>query len=225
MNKRYIMSSVVVLAVTLAGAARAADGWGVSARASTLGLGAEVARTINQQFTARVGFNTFSYDDDRTENGIDYDTELDLQNINAFVDYHVMGNPFRITAGYLFSNNELDMNAKGTGATVNIGNSNIALAATDQLNGDAELDSGGYLGIGWGRPGNESGWSFLVDVGVVFQGSPSVSLTASQSLQDKIMAAGFDPTTELSREEAELEDDLDEFEVYPVIGLGVTYTF
>ena len=204
-----------------AGVAAANEGWAAGARVSTLGLGVEVVKGFTPKWNARLGFNTYSYDDDRTEDGIDYDAELDLQSVNAFLDFHPMENPFRLSVGYLFSSNELDMEADGDGSNVDIGNATVALTAADQLNGDVDLGSGAYIGIGWGDTGLQKGWNVTAEAGIVFQGEPDVDLTASQSLKAKIPNAD----AELRREEDELEDDLDDFDRYPVIAVGVTYGF
>ncbi|HKJ75725.1 MAG TPA: hypothetical protein VKA64_00820 [Gammaproteobacteria bacterium] len=231
MRNKSVILATVLGAAAWTGSAQAADvapaneGWAAGARVSTLGLGVEVVKGFTPKWNARVGFNTYSYDDDRTENGIDYDAELDLQSVNAFLDFHPMENPFRLSIGYLFSSNELDMEANGDGSNVDIGNATVPLAASDQLNGDVDLGSGGYIGIGWGDTGLQKGWSVSAEAGVVFQGTPDVDLSASQSLRTKITNAGLDADAELQREEDELEDDLDEFDRYPVIAVGVTYGF
>lgn len=208
-----------------AGVAAADEGWAAGARVSTLGLGVEVVKGFTPKLNGRLGFNTFSYDDDRTESGIKYDAELDLQSVNAFLDFHPMESPFRLTVGYLFSSNELDLDAEGDGSNVDIGNASVPLTASDRLKGDVDLGSGGYIGIGWGDTGLKRGWSFAADLGVVFQGAPDVDLSASQSLRTKITNAGLDADAEIQREEDDLEDDLDEFDRYPVVAVGVTYGF
>jgi hypothetical protein len=79
-----------------------------------------------------------------------------------------------------------------------------------------------YFGIGWGNAvAKGSALSLSVDVGVIFQGAPNVTLTTEgtdASIQSQVDA-------QLAIEKAELEQDLDDFKLYPVVNIGATYRF
>jgi hypothetical protein len=216
--RKLIFAGGGALLLALSGSAFA-DGWGLGAKAGTLGAGVEITKSFSPKFNARLGLNGYKYSDDRTESGIKYDGELDLKSTSLFLDYHPFEGTFRISVGYLFSNNELDLDAKGTGQSVTVGSTPVTIDPGDQLKGTVDLQSGGYVGIGWGNAG-QKGWGFSGDIGVVFQGSPDVSLTASQSLKNKGVT-----DADLRQEEKSLEDDLDSFKQYPVIAVGVSYGF
>src|SRR5918992_1025302 len=107
---------------------------------------------------------------------------------------------------------------------------------TDQVNYDGDVRStnlpGGslsgsikpdrsaapYLGIGYGRVAG-AGVNFYADLGIMFQGSPQVSLAANcttpgpacTSLQNQVAA-----------ERARLQDEVDRFKYYPVLNIGLT---
>ena len=75
--------------------------------------------------------------------------------------------------------------------------------------------------MGWGNAlGEDKRWGFVFDLGVVFQGSPDADLTATGPLAS-------DPTflAELAKEEQQLQDEVDDYEYYPVVSIGVTYKF
>jgi hypothetical protein len=60
-----------------------------------------------------------------------------------------------------------------------------------------------------------------LDAGVVFQGSLDVALTSTGGS----LSGDPDLQAALAAEEAQLEDDIDEFDLYPVLALGVGYRF
>ncbi len=190
------------------------SGWGAAAKVGTLGYGAEVIKSITPQFNARVGFNTLSRSDSRTEDGIKYDADLDLQNTTLIMDWHPFENGFRMSLGYLFSSNELELESESTGA-VTIGNSSYDLDG-NFVRGTVALGSGAFVGIGYGN-GGQKGWSFAADLGVVLQGTPDVDLNTN--------ITGGTIDADIREEENNLEDDLDEFDRYPVISVGISYGF
>ncbi len=195
---------------------------GLAAKGGTLGVGLESTIAINPNFNARFGFNWLSYDDDDTYSGINYDYDLDLLNVPLLVDWHPQGGGFRVTAGIIVNNNELEIVGKATSGTFTIDDTVYTAAQVGSLKGDVDFNAiAPYIGIGYGNAvGKDKKWSIALDLGVMFQGSPDVGLAASGPI-------ATDPTfqSELARERASLEDDIDEFEYYPVIMIGVSYKF
>ncbi|MFH1768515.1 MAG: hypothetical protein ABH858_05090 [Candidatus Omnitrophota bacterium] len=197
------------------------DKFALSAKAGTLGLGMEGTGRINDNLNYRLGVNAFQYDYDGTESDIKYDFDLELLSFSALVDWFPFNNAFRLTAGALANENQLDLKAETT-ASYQIGNVTYTAAQVGTLNGSLDFDAiCPYAGIGWGNPfGKDGGWSFAIDLGVMYQGSPDITLRTNGTLSAN---AAF--LTELRREENNLESDIEEFEFYPVISLAVTYRF
>jgi hypothetical protein len=195
---------------------------GVSA--GLLGLGAEAGYSFNERFAARVAAYTFSYSYDGEESGIEYDSDLDLSSAAAYLDWHPRGGVFRVTGGLFANGNEVNAVASpdATG-TYDIGGATFTSAQVGRLAGSAEFDSvAPYLGVGWrSRGGADGGLGFSVDLGVLFQGSPDVELTSTGG------TLSGDPMLQdaLDEEERDVEDDVDQYEFYPVINLGIGYTF
>lgn len=78
-----------------------------------------------------------------------------------------------------------------------------------------------YVGIGWGNAfGRSRRWGFVTDLGVAFTGSPDVALSATGTLASD---PGF--RADLAREEADLEDDLEDFKIYPVFSANLYFRF
>ena len=194
----------------------------IGPKVSTLGLGADAIAMINTKLNARLSVQTFSYDVSGTESGVDYDADLKLLSGLIAADWFPTKSSFRISAGAMINGNELEMTGKTTGGTYTIGNTTYTAAEVGTLDGKVEFNTlAPYLGIGGGNPfNNTSNWSFSYDIGVVFQGSPDVSYTVNGTLANN---AAF--LAELEQERIELEDELDDYQYYPVLSVGVNYRF
>lgn len=228
MNKVRIMMGSVLLVGVLAQSNTAVAKGTVVGKVGTLGAGIEYVHPFNANLAVGFGLNGLSYDDSIEESDIDYDATLDMQTFSLIGDYHPFANGFRLSAGIMQNGNEFSLVGTPTGnETVTIGDNNTEYTA-DEVGSLESLigfkSTAPYLGIGWGKaPGSGKGWGFDADLGVLFQGSPEVSLTAtcgnlSQSDCDTLQA-------EVAEEEASLRSDSDEFEYFPVISIGASYTF
>jgi len=190
-------------------------------KVGTLGIGVEGEYSLNEYFGARLGANYFKYSYDGTDDDVTYDFDLGLKTISALVDLHPAKGGFRLSAGALYNGNELDASAQSS-ATYDIGNNTYTGAQLGTLKGTIDFNKiAPYLGLGWDTSfGKESGWGFVFDAGVVFQGSPEATLSADGPVST-------DPTFQqnLALEEKNLQDDLDSFKIYPLVSLGVCYRF
>ena len=217
------MYKVLVIAglFSVMGSVQAEDdgmGIGVGARYSTLGIGVELGKSLSDNFGVRLGLNQYSVSDSQTIDDIDYDTDLDLQSTSLLLDWYPMGGSFHLTAGYVNSGNELTAKSDPAGP-IDIGDTSYVIApGTLHLNGQVELGSGPYFGLGWGNV-PASGFGFTFEAGIVQMGTPDVSLAVSGS------AAGVITQADIDQEVSNMEDDLDEFDTYPVVAIGISYGF
>lgn len=193
----------------------------VTGKLGTLGAGVEIMHYFSPVLSGRLGVNAFSYDFSQVDDGIEYDYELDLSTFSALLDWHPAEGSFYLSAGIFNNANELSGVAKPA-SSYTIGDTTYPASAVGTLNGKVDFDSpAGYLGIGWGNAYDHDGgfgWSF--DLGVLFQGSPKVDLTATGPFAN-------DPTlqADLAREEARLEDEYSSYKYFPVVSFGVSYQF
>lgn len=213
---RYVAVAIGLAMLALApGRASAAD-VGISAHGGTLGAGLDLAYGFNRYWTGRVGFNSLTLEEDFTEENIEYSADLELESVHALADWHVFGGGFRLTGGAIVNNNVFDGSAD-IEAGDEIGDSPATGSGSLAL--DVEYDEvAPYLGIGWGN--RARGWSsvsFSVDAGLMLQGSPDVDVTQSGS-------TGADQD-DLDKEEREIEDELENFEIYPVLSAAVVFRF
>lgn len=218
------MRSVLLLGLAATASPALAGEASLGVAASTLGLGAEAGWSFNDHLVVRAAGYAFSYSEDGEEGGIRYDGDLDLSSGALYLDWHPFGGIFRVTGGAFANANEV--NAEGVpdaGGTYDIGGATFTTAEVGRLGAGVDFDSvAPYLGLGWrSRGGDDGGFGFSFDLGVLFQGSPNVELSSTGGTLsgDPLLQAA------LQQEESDLEDDIDKYEIYPVVTLGLTYTF
>ncbi len=190
---------------------------------STLGFGAEAGYDFSDRFGIRLGGYAFSMGQDGVESGIRYDGDLDLSNVGAYLDWHPFAGAFRVSGGWFSTDNGLDvLGQPGAGDAYDIGGVTFTAAEVGTLRATADLGSSApFLGAGWvwGRANGGLAWS--LDLGVLFQDSPDIELTSTGgtlSNEPELVAA-------IAEEEAELEADVDQYELYPVVSFGLSYRF
>ncbi|WP_295621558.1 hypothetical protein [Chamaesiphon sp. GL140_3_metabinner_50] len=199
-------------------------GIGVSAKVGTLGIGVEVAKSLTPQFDARLGFNFGNISANRTDSGVNYDAQLNFSSIQLVGDYYPFtSSGFRITGGLVAQNNRFAVTGKPSNNGVyTIDGNQFSASNVGTLSGEYKYGNSiaPYIGIGIGKSSNE-GFGFNADLGVMFAGSPKVSLTASNS------AFNNNPITraQLDNQARQTENDLKGFNIYPVLSIGLSYGF
>lgn len=195
---------LLVISMILFNGAQAA---GIGLRAGTTGVGADFGWGIAPTLGGRVGFSAGKFSTDVDTSEINYDAKVKLSSLNAFLDWSPLG-PFRITAGLVGNNNKVDLT--GTPRTASF--------AGTSVNGTVEPEHSvaPYLGVGYGNVWTK-GVNFYFDVGVIFQGSPKVSLNCAP--------AGSPQCNQVAAEERRVQDEIDKFKYYPVLNIGITIGF
>lgn len=198
--------AAVALALAAAGSAHAA---GVGVRAGTTGVGADVAWSVAPTLSARLGYSGLKWGHDvTTSSGIRYDGDLKLSNFNALLDFSPLG-PFRITGGFIFNKNKFDaVSSPGAGGS--------NLSASVEMGKSAAP----YLGVGYGNVSG-LGINFYADLGIMFMGSPSATVTANCGTLPNCSSL----QAQAAAERARLEDELKDFKYFPVLNIGITVGF
>jgi hypothetical protein len=225
--KKWIIAALLTLGASQLQAENSSYGLGL--KASTLGLGLELHRELNDSFNIRLGLNTYDHDEDYDDGGISYNGELELMSVGSYIDWHPFQGGFRLTGGLLYNGNEVTLKGKPTTlGTVNVGGTNYNFTNA-QLNGKVEFNSiAPYLGMGWGNSFKGSRWSFLFDLGAMFQGSPDADLSTSGTVTVAGTNIAVNTATfqsDLAKETQELENDIEDLKIYPVVSLGLSYRF
>lgn len=200
---------------------------GIYAKLGTSGYGAGVGAKISDSFRVRAEYNAFSFDPgDNSATNIEtdyvtYSTALDLRYGALLLDWHPFSGTFRLTGGVVSNGSELT--AQPENGYFFFGNS---VYSTSQVNLRAKADFrpvAPYFGIGWGDvAGTERHFSFVADIGLLFQGSPDVKVTANCA------ATGSNANAcnrWLANEEQQIQDDADNYKYWPFLSVGVGYRF
>jgi hypothetical protein len=194
----------------------------VGIRAGTLGAGVELSQALSQRVAVRVNVDAYNRKQTSTEDNIQYDAKLKLQTASLLGDWFPFAGNFRVSLGAMFNGNKLTLKGKPTGGTFTI--NDVTYNASDVGSLDAKVDfnkAAPYFGIGYGRPIN-SGLSFIFDLGVLFQGSPKSKITATCTATTPNCAQ---LQSDAAAEQSQLDESLRSFKYYPVISLGLAYTF
>ena len=198
----------------------------IGLRAGSLGLGVELSYAVSQRFALRLATDAYTRNFTSTQQDIEYDGKAKLKTISFLADLFPFANNFRISLGVFSNGNKLTGTGTPTGGTFVI--DGVTYNASDVGTLDAEVSfkkTVPYFGIGYGRPIN-SGFSFIGDLGVMFQGSPTATLTASCGGAAPVGSAACDSIrASVANEQATVNDDIKKFKYYPVLTLGLSYTF
>ena len=207
---------VSVVLILLAAAPPAfAQGLALTARAGTGGVGggAVIGLTGTLNLRAEVGYLSYTddgleLDDDDVRIGVGLDTQLLLA--GALLDWHPGGGSFRVSIGAVYNGIE------GNGLIaplepVEAGGRSYSPAEVGDLALDIRPGSSlsPYAGIGFGNAIGQR-VAFLVDIGALHLGAPEVEIDASQMLAP------------MEREAAQIEENLDWIQFYPVLSLGLS---
>ena len=220
MKMKYLLPIFACLTLGNNAWADETGGFDVGVKLSTLGAGVEVNYPINTSMTVAVGINKYSKSQTENIAGNDFDEDINLQTISLLFNFHPFQGSFRITGGAMLNSNELKLSADPN-ATYDINGINYTSAEFGDLDATVDFQKiAPYVGVGFGHSARR-GLGFTLDVGVLMQGEPNVDFNSTGG------DLSNDPTFQanLKQEEANAEDDIKGFTVYPVLALGVSYRF
>jgi len=186
----------------------------------SLGAGATLAVEINRQFEARVGLNQSPADFDVEVDGLSYNGDISLNTTTAIVDFYPwLGLGFRLSAGAFLNGNEVGGTAQPA-EPVNFGGQ--VFQPEDIGSATAAISfpsSAPYVGLGWGRrTGHQGRLKFSIDAGVFFQGTPTAAISVENP-------NGVISEADIAQARSDVQEELNNLEIYPVLSLGVSYSF
>lgn len=221
MKRHLVFATFAVLLSTGLTVSADPGRFAIAARAGTLGLGGDVMVNVLTDVNIRFGVGAFGFDYDDEYSDIDYDFELDMLTFPITLDWYPFDEKFHISAGVVFNETDVSLDSRYSGS-VEIDGTTYTADEVGVLSGSLGFNNvAPYVGIGWGNAfGRSRRWGFVTDLGVAFTGSPDVALSATGTLASD---AGF--RADLAREEADLEDDLDGFKIYPVFSANLYFRF
>lgn len=217
------LAALFVLLFTTASAQQVLAGdFSTGIKISTLGPGIEFQQRFGSTLGFRVGANYLPLTTNFTVDDVRYKADFSWKNASLLADIYPFSGIFRITGGVFYNGNTVDVSGTPTG-DVQIGDHTYSSSDVGTITGSVDFKKiVPYAGIGWSGGRASSGdWTFAFDLGIMFQGSPSVSsLTASGGL-----ASETNFSSDLEKERADIKDEMDSYQYYPVVALNLAYHF
>ncbi|MGB8517830.1 MAG: hypothetical protein WCD45_08070 [Gallionella sp.] len=221
--KKIIMATAVM--AMFFPVASQAEGLAVGAKVGTLGMGLELTKGLSDSFGARLGFNTFNYSTTTAKSSINYDFKLQLQSFSLLGDWYPFQGAFRTSAGLYYNNNKFSLAGQPTGGSYVIGGTTYTAGQVGNVNGEVSFNKiSPYIGLGWGNPaGQGKGWGLVSDFGLLMQGQPNTALSATCGAAIVGTAQCANLQNSVITERGKLQNSLNNFNLYPVASVGVTY--
>lgn len=203
--------------------------------ASTEGAGVELGLPLTPSLRTRLAGSGISIDEDFRAGDVDYRGEADLRWGSALLDWSPGGGAFHLTVGAAINEHEIE----GFAELLPIAIDEFGAAEVERIlaflpvgfdvgrvRATAEFDSPApYVGFGW-RSTRAAGLGLGLDLGAVLLGSADVTVTLETDLPIDEIPGGAALVDEfLAEQERLIEEEVDEYEVYPVVRFGLFYRF
>jgi len=221
---RAVLPAIALSAVVLgAGAADAQTSrFAVGIQGGTSGVGVNAQLSLNDYFVLRGSYDQLSIDRDDTYDDIPYNGEADFNSPGAFVDLHPFRNALFVSGGAYFGDRKVSLASTPTSPT-EVGGVVFTPEQIGTLKGEIALEGAApFVGVGFDNTftsGGYFGWRVLV--GAAFSDEPQVALIAEGgTLTD---TAEFQAA--LAIEEADIQAEADDYDILPVVQVGLNYRF
>lgn len=207
----------------------------LSADVGTLGLGGTVGWRFVDHLGVRAGVNGLTYTANNREiEGVGYDAKLKLFLVPLAVDFFPWKDrSFRITGGVLLNQNKLTGSSMGAydGIShyfITVGDSGTTYQ-TDGAGGVGALNMkveqqavSPFLAIGGNLYFDKAKhWSLSGELGVAYTGSPDITLGTASGAENGNAVLRHD----LDVEKQQLESAVKKFKFYPIIKIGLSFSF
>jgi hypothetical protein len=218
---KKIFSLLVFMAVLFVTPIKAQNmGLGIALKASTMGIGGDVALGINDKMDVRVGFDMMSFKKNFNfnESDINYDATATIKSgsVTALFDYYI-SNTFFVAGGLGYNLFNVGVNGKAA-SDFPYGDISIPkdMVGDFVFNVNPGTRISPYLGLGLGRAlGSEKNFAFAFELGTYYQGSPDISIQSSG-----LLAPTSNPDL---GQEKRLEGQINQYCLYPVIKISLSY--
>lgn len=211
---------------------------GFGVKVSTLGAGVESTVRLFGHSQLRTGFNYFLYDRDLSDGGVGYRGELNLCSAQATYDWYPFHGAFHFGPTVLIYNGTHVRANLGVpaGQNFSISKNTYVSDPADPINGGASMTfakvAPGFL-FGWGNllSRRHHHLSFPVEFGVIYEGTPHVSLNLNGSGCDvsglgcSTLASDPTATSSIASERAKLAHEVTFLRFYPVVSVGIGFSF
>jgi hypothetical protein len=215
-----MLRGITVALLALPTSAAFADGHAVGLKVGALGLGAEYTYSLTDRIALRGALYGSQLGFDAEESGIDYEFDVVWDSLSAGVDFHPLKSALRLSLGIMQNDNRLELFSRPT-QSVTIGNETYTPSQIGTLTGAMEFDDTATMaGIGWDWSRDKSLFGMSLDIGVVDQGSPVVTLRGNGTL-----LGDSDFEDDIAAEAIELANEAEDLDLVPFVSLGFQFRF
>lgn len=220
-------SLFALAALTASISAQAQVGAAVTADLGTTGAGVHLVVPMESNLNGRFGANYFKHDFEKRSGLVNYKLDGKLATFDVLFDWYVVPNSsFRLTGGVLY--NGTRFKALGTpSASGSFSFNGTTYSTTDlgALKGEVNFRRAApYIGIGWGNaltPNKR--WNFNADIGAFHQGKGRANLIAYGCTTSVAFCSKM--ASDVNVEELRLQEEVSDYQIYPVLRAGISYSF
>jgi len=220
--KKIIASAAILLGLTVAASAEDAVGTlFVAPQVSTLGIGIEGGYRFHQYLGARANWNWLELDETLEVDGNEFKGKIGLHSFGANLDvFPFEESGWHVTGGLRYNGNEGKLSVTPSAdQTIEIGGTRYGVGQVGSLDGKVDFNNfAPYLGIGWMGSVFHPNVFLTADAGVMFHGSPKVSLNCTGPACAVI-------ADDIERERRDIVKEVEDLSVYPVLSVGIGYKF
>ena len=225
---KFLFCTLAALCVGAApawGASRV-EGFAVGVDAGTLGAGLSLSRAVEPgRLGVELDVHALSLSHGYTGQGVDYRGTLRMRSVGVIANWFPWHGPLHLSAGLFYDGNRWDLQAQpGPGGLVINGHAYTS-SQLGALHGQVRFQAvAPYLGVGWGDATAGAGWHLTARAGVLYQGSPTVDLTADTPYATNSQAYRT-LYADIDAQRQRIRADLGRLRWYPVLAVGLSYRF
>jgi hypothetical protein len=187
----------------------------IGPKISTLGVGLEASLYDFDLISIRANANFLSLKRKLKSGDLNYDAKLKLRTIGLYGDFHPWHNNVNLIVGLVHNNNKLTVTARQDN-TVTISGRNYPIGDIGDVSGKIDFRKiSPYLGLGYNSHTKLA--TIGLEVGVLFQGRPRASITATGA------AANREQMLDDVKRNAEERANKGFIRYYPVVGISVRF--
>lgn len=201
---------LAVLALAAAGlpAAATAGGFAVIPQLGSAGYGAAVEWTLNDHLSISLGHTRADFNGEADSEQTHYKGDIHLRNTSLMLNWLPFGGYFRVSAGVTRQDSQLDLEQSST--------SNPDLATCGPVYSHSSLPNefAPTLTLGWASLPRSQGLGGYFAAGAMVTGAPEVEAYGNNG---PLCAAAIE------NERQQVESDLSDYRVLPVLQAGLIY--
>jgi len=195
----------------------------VGVNMGSLGIGANLSLPLGSDASLRANINKFKYNLNKKYKKVSFKGNLNLLNAGLLIDYFPANNFFRLSVGGYLNKNKVSGTSKFS-KSITVKVHNVKRKITDRVKIESEVKFNNispYVGVGWGNNIQKKGWNTTLDIGMMYQGLPKITFDTSSKYaitKDRLKK-------DIKREKARLKRFANKYKFYPVLVVGISYSF